>query len=147
MSCGTDISHAEKPEPNEVTPENAQERAARYGADEYGMRSYVMAFLYSGPNREGSAAYLDSIQREHLNNITRMASEGKLVLAGPFIDDQPLRGIYLFAVPTIEEAEALTLTDPAIKAGTLRMELRPWYGSAALLDVNGIHETLSQKGI
>ena len=47
------------------------------------------------------------------------------MLAGPFADDGVLRGIYVFDVATVAEAEALTKTDPAIQAGQLVMELHP----------------------
>jgi uncharacterized protein YciI len=80
-----------------------------------------------------------------MENIGRMAKEGKLVLAGPFLDDGQLRGIYIFNVETIAEAEALTNTDPAIKAGRLVMELHPWYGSAAVQEINGIHGRLMKS--
>ncbi len=76
-----------------------------------------------------------------------MAEEGTLVLAGPFLDSEEVRGIYIFDVETIEEAKALTETDPAIKAGSLNMELRPWYGTAALKEVTKIAKTLSKKSI
>ena len=119
----------------------------KFGADEYGMRQYVMAFLKRGPNRNQDSAEAAQLQKAHLDNITRMADEGKLVLAGPFMDDQEVRGIYVFNVSTIEEAKALTETDPAIKAGRLIMELHPWYGSAALMDVNRVHKRIQKKDI
>ena len=119
----------------------------KYGADKYGMKKYVMAFLKKGPNRDQPKAVKDSIQKAHLKNITRMAEEKKLVVAGPFLDDGEIRGIYIFNVSTIKEADELTKTDPAIQAGSLKMELRPWYGSAALLDIYEIHKSLSQKDI
>lgn len=121
--------------------------AAETGADEYGMRQYVMAFLKSGPNPSKTKKQADSLQRAHLDNIKRMATDGKLVMAGPFMDNQELRGIYIFAVESIEEAEELTRTDPAIQAGSLIMELRPWYGSAALIKINEIHSQLSKISI
>ncbi|GGQ07080.1 YciI family protein [Shewanella litoralis] len=65
-------------------------------------------------------------------------------MAGPFLTDGELRGIYIFDVETIEQAQQLTATDPAIKAGSLVMELVPWYGSAALMEVNAIHNTLAK---
>lgn len=96
--------------------------AAELGADEYGMRRYVMAFLKSGPNRSENKEEAAKLQRAHLDNITRMAEEGKLLVAGPFLDGGEIRGIYIFAVESVEEAEELTKTDPAIKAGTLVMD-------------------------
>ncbi len=121
-----------------------QAYADHLGADEYGMRSYVMALLKSGPNRDQDSATRSALQRAHLDNIKRLAEDGKLVVAGPFLDDSEIRGIYIFAVSTLEEAEELTLTDPAVKAGSLIMELHPWYGSAALMEVNEIHKQVAK---
>ncbi len=50
-------------------------------------------------------------------------------------------GIYIFNVETVKEAKKLTETDPVIIFGSLVMELKPWYGSAALMEVNEIHKT------
>lgn len=122
-------------------------RAAKLGADDYGMKQFVMAFLKRGPNRDFDSATSAQLQRAHLDNITRLAEEGKLVLAGPFLDREDIRGIYIFDVKTIEEAKILTETDPAIQAGSLEMELRPWYGSAALLEVNHIHRKIAKINI
>ena len=118
--------------------------AARLKADENGMRNYVMALLKAGPNRDRPRDEAQRLQAAHRANINRLAAEGKLVLAGPFADDGALRGIYVFDVSTVAEAEALTRTDPAIQAGQLVMELHPWYGSAALLMVNEIHAKLEK---
>ncbi len=87
--------------------------------------------------------------KAHLENIERMANEGTLVLAGPFPDDGPLRGNYAFKVATIEEARALTATDPAIQAGRLEMELElhPWYGSAALQDLTALHKRVQARSV
>jgi uncharacterized protein YciI len=133
-------------------PENVEEtatkfdslRAAKTGADDYGMKTYVMAFLKRGPNRDLPKDEANKLQAAHMANISRLAEAGKLVLAGPFLGDGDLRGIYIFDVKTIEEAEALTNSDPAIKAGSLVMELIPWYGSAALMEVPEIHEIISK---
>jgi uncharacterized protein len=118
--------------------------AAKLKADDIGMRTYVMALLKAGPSRDRPRDEAQRLQAAHRANINRLAAEGKLVLAGPFADDGVLRGIYVFDVPTVAEAEALTRTDPAIQAGQLVMELHPWYGSAALMMVNEIHAKLEK---
>lgn len=121
--------------------------AKKLGADKYGMKKYVMAFLKSGPNRLQDSAARAKLQMAHLKNITRLADEGKLVVAGPFLDDQPIKGIFIFNVESIDEAKKLTETDPAIKAGSLVMELHPFYCSAALMEVVKIHHTLESKSV
>jgi len=119
--------------------------AKKLGADEYGMKKYVMAFLKSGPVKITDSTERAKLQVAHLNNITRLANEGKLLVAGPFLDSQELRGIFIFNIESIEEAKTLTETDPAIKAGTLIMELHPWYGSAALVETAEIHKSVQKK--
>lgn len=119
--------------------------ASELGADDYGMRRYVMAFLTAGPNQDHSAEEAALIQRGHMDHIREMSAAGRLVMAGPFFDGGDLRGIFLFAVDSIEEAEALTAADPAVQAGRLAMELKPWYGSAGLMKLNDIHQRIARE--
>jgi uncharacterized protein YciI len=121
--------------------------AITYGADQFGMKKYIFAFSYRGLNRDRDSLEAAQLQQAHLENIGRLAEAGKLVLAGPFLGSDDLRGIYIFNVDNIAEAEALTNTDPAIKAGSLRMELREWYGSAALMGVNDLHKKVAKKAV
>jgi uncharacterized protein YciI len=118
--------------------------AAKLKADDNGMKTYVMAFLKAGPNRSRPPQEAQKLQAAHRANINRLAKEGKLVLAGPFADDGALRGIYIFDVATVAEAEALTKTDPAIQAGQLEMELHPWYGTAALMTIPDLHARIEK---
>ncbi len=124
-----------------------RELAEDLGADQYGMKKYVFTFLKKGTNRDLSEEEARELQIAHLNNINRMAEERKLIVAGPFLDDGDIRGIYIFDVETVEEAEELTKTDPAIQNGVLSMEFKEWYGSAALMVVNDLHKQLEQKNV
>ena len=119
--------------------------AAELGADNYGMHKYVLALLKAGPNRDQDKEAAAELQRAHMANIQRLAKEGVLILAGPFLDGGELRGIYVFDVDTVEEARKLTETDPAIRAGRLVMELHPWYGSAAVKTINDVHGKLAKQ--
>lgn len=118
--------------------------AKRLGADEMGMKTYVFAML-----KRGKIKFDDTKRQElingHLKNIGRLAEEGKLVLAGPFMDDADWRGIYIFNVKTVEEAQKLVETDPAINAGVFEFELHPWYGSATLTEIMKMHKTIQKK--
>src|SRR5436305_7795510 len=75
--------------------------AKKVGADEYGMKTYVMALLRSGNVTIKDSAERSRVQLAHLKNIQRLAAEGKLIVAGPFLDDQHLRGIFIFNVSTV----------------------------------------------
>ncbi len=121
--------------------------AKQLGADQYGMKQYVMVFLYSGDVRIEDEAKRSEIQKAHLKNITKLAEEKKLILAGPFLDNGEPRGIFILDVESLDEAKQLTESDPAVKAGILRMELKPWYGSAAVMMIPEIHSRLSKVNI
>jgi uncharacterized protein YciI len=129
-----------------VNPSYKAELAHQLGADDYGMKKYVMAFLKRGPTKL-SGEEAEQLQNAHLKNIIRLADEGKLVVAGPFRDDGEVRGIFILNAETVEEAKKLTESDPAVQRGTLQFELRPWYGSAALLEVNRLHKTIEKKSV
>ncbi len=123
-----------------------EELAKEVGADEYGMKQYVFCILKTGTNtkatQEESAAYF----KGHMDNINRLAKEGKLAVAGPFMkNDKNYRGIFVFNVVTVEEAKALVESDPAVTAKIFEYELTPWYASAALMKVSEIHETIAKS--
>jgi len=68
----------------------------------------------------------DELQKAHMANINRLAQTKKLVVAGPFGGNGSLRGIFVFRVDSLEEAKKLAETDPAVQAGRLAIEVRPW---------------------
>jgi len=68
----------------------------------------------------------EELQRAHLANIVRLAETKKLVVAGPFGDNTPLRGIFVFRVASLDEARELAATDPAVQAGRLKIDMHPW---------------------
>jgi len=126
MASGTCLAQSNNPQYD-------AQLAQKLGADEYGMKTYVMAFLKAGPNRIKDSVARNELQMAHLKNIMRLANEGKLVVAGPLQKNaKDYRGIFILNVKTIEVAKMLLETDPAIKSGLLDSEFYGWYGSAAL---------------
>jgi uncharacterized protein YciI len=97
------------------------------------MKTYYLGLIRKGPAwTPGDTPEIRALQEGHMANIRRLGAEGKLVLAGPFLDGGDLRGLFLFEVATLEEAKALCETDPAVKAGRLVVEVHPWLGPEGL---------------
>lgn len=69
---------------------------------------------------------VEKIQAGHMENIGRLAGEGKLVIAGPFTGGGTLRGIFVFRTAGLDEARELTASDPAVIAGRLAVTLCEW---------------------
>ena len=120
--------------------------AQRLGADEHGMRPYVLVILKTGPTPVPAGPERDAMFAGHFANMERLAKEGKLALAGPFSDDPAgWRGLFLLAVADVEEARRLTATDPVIVNGVMVAEYHPWFGSAAAMLIPEMHDTLAKK--
>lgn len=113
--------------------------AKSLGADERGMRQYVLVVLKTGPTPVAKGPERDAMFRGHFANIERLAGEGKLALAGPFDGKDGWRGLYVFAVKDIDEAKRLVATDPVVAKGEMVPEFHVLYGSAALMLVNPNH--------
>ncbi len=121
--------------------------ATKLGADEYGMKNYVFVILKTGPN-DGvvKGKERDVIFEGHMANIGRLAEAGQLALAGPYgKNDRQYRGLFIFNVATVDEAQKLVETDPAVKAGIFVAELTPWYGSASLMATPEIHKRIAKQ--
>lgn len=118
---------AEKPEYN-------QELAASLGADQYGMKPYTIVMLTTGTAKIEDKTQMSSLMKGHMENIGKLAKEGKIVVAGPFLEKnkENYRGMFIFNTKSKEEAEQWVKTDPAVQAGVFSYEVFPWYGSAAL---------------
>jgi len=129
----------------EAPPAFDEALAKRLGADEMGMRSYIFVLLKTGPNRMPDGPERQAMFRGHFENIRRLAKEGKLAVAGPFDGVDGWRGLFVFAVGSIDEARALVATDPVIANGEMVAEYHKLYGSAALMQVGDIHQRIARK--
>jgi uncharacterized protein YciI len=98
------------------------------------MKSYFLVILKTGTNTTTDKERIAESFRGHMDNINRLAKEGKLVVAGPLGENEnKYRGIFILNnLKSLEEAKELLQTDLAIKNRLLDYEIFTWYGSAAL---------------
>lgn len=66
------------------------------------------------------------LQAAHIAYGQQLRSEGTLVLNGPALDGGDLRGVGVFRVGSLAEAQALSDADPAVQARRLISEIHPW---------------------
>lgn len=143
MSFCVGAAVAADPAPPPLAPSFDATLARRTGADERGMRRYVLVILRTGPTRMPDREARDAMSAGHMANIQRLSKAGKLVLAGPFMQDPAgWRGLFVFAVDDIEAAKALVATDPVILHGEMVADYHPWYGSAATMLLPEWHDRL-----
>lgn len=159
LACAVPVLAQDAPEADEAGEKAQAEPAAppasfdqalaeRVGADDYGMRAYVLVILKSGPKRMPDGEARDAMFAGHFANMERLASEGKLALAGPFSEDPDgWRGLFVLATTDLDEARRLVGTDPVIVNGEMVAEYHRWYGSAATMLVNEWHGRVAKKAM
>lgn len=115
------------------------------GEGGYKMTTYVVGFLYRGPAwTPESTDEVKKLQEGHLAHISKMVESGKLILAGPFMDDGDLRGLFVFKLDgespgaMVARAEAMAAEDPMVKAGRLVVKFHPWYSAEGITIVRPV---------
>jgi uncharacterized protein len=126
FACGQDKTHEPREEQKADTTAAAPDTTKKKGIHEYEMKTFYMVFLNKGAKRDQDSATAAKLQEEHLAHLTKMANEGKLLIAGPFLDEGNTRGICIYDAASLEEAKGYAEADPAVKAGRLSVEVRPW---------------------
>ena len=92
------------------------------------MTKFYLTLLTKGAKvEEGSAADKQKLQLEHMWNVRRRLDDKSFATAGPFESAGDLRGIFVIAAKTADEAKAIAESDPSVKAGVLAIEIHPWW--------------------
>lgn len=127
-------------------PKYDEALAKKLGADNYGMKTYVLVMLKTGANTTATKKETDSLFKGHMSNMGILTKENKLIVAGPMAkNDKQYRGIFILNTKSIEEAKTWLATDPAINSKLLDFDIFNWYGSAALSEYLPFHDKV-QKG-
>lgn len=86
--------------------------------------NYVFVFLNKKENKaELPKEEVDKLMKGHMDNMGRLAKEGKLIAAGPF---EGGGGIFIFNTTSIDSANAWLKTDPGVQAKRWDVEVLPY---------------------
>jgi uncharacterized protein YciI len=110
----------------EVAPFAASSDAFHAWAQPFERETLYFGFLIRGPNRGQDATTAAELQKQHLAFMDGQHKEGRLVMAGPFLQEGTRRGIVVYRAGSLDEARSRASGDPMIKAGRLALELHPW---------------------
>jgi uncharacterized protein len=105
----------------------AQGLANKDSAEQTTVKQYFFVMLLKGPQRNQDSITSAGIQEGHMSNIRRLAKMGKILVAGPFGDEDKWRGLFIFDCKTRQEVEEYLKTDPAVVSGRLTFEIHPWW--------------------
>lgn len=127
-----------------ANPRYDSELAKKTGANEMGMRSFILVLLKSSGKPVPAGKERDEMFAGHFANMKKNAAEGKLVLAGPLDGVDGMRGLFVFAVENIDDAKKLTETDPVISKGEMVAHYHKFYGNAGIMLLNEMYEKITK---
>jgi hypothetical protein len=147
LLAGQEVAAQTPPAPQAAAPSQFDpELAKSVGANDMGMRGYVLVILKTGPTKVPAGPARDDMFKGHFANIERLAAEKKLVQAGPLDSVDGWRGLFVFATTSIDEAKTYVATDPVIVQGEMVAEYHKYFGTAALMLLNDMHAKVAKKG-
>ncbi|MBX3464941.1 MAG: hypothetical protein KF830_17370 [Planctomycetes bacterium] len=88
-------------------------------------QEFTLVYLRTGPTQGLDAEAQKEAFAGHFANMSRLAREGHLLLAGPFgrqRSSPDLRGVFVLATGDRAEAERLAGSDPCVRQGIFRLE-------------------------
>jgi len=88
--------------------------------------TYVVGIVKRGENWEQDSLRAFELQEKHLKFLDNLIANNKLIASGPLTSSSDARGLYVFKVKTIEEAQALTSKDEAMSSGWIAMDFHVW---------------------
>jgi uncharacterized protein YciI len=69
----------------------------------------------------------------HMAHIGKMAADGHLALAGPFMNNGFFRGVFIFKTADLETAKNVSSQDPVIRSGRMEINIYKWEIPAGIL--------------
>ena len=107
---------------------------------------YVLAFLKTGARAgELDVAAVATASTGHRAHIEKMGAEGRLLLAGPFGEpraQEDWRGIFVFDLSDVDQADELAQSDPSVVAGLFDVTVLPWRSD---VDLRPMRDELEQE--
>lgn len=88
--------------------------------------TYVIGIVKQGENWKKDSLRAFELQEQHLKFLDYLVANNKLIASGPLTTSSDARGLYIFRVKTIKEAEELTAKDQAMSEGWISMDFYVW---------------------
>ena len=96
-----------------------------------GFQTYLLGLMYRADGAIPAGETSESLQKGHLANLNRLWQDGLLLASGPIGDKGELRGVLIFQEDRAA-VERRVAEDPQVRAGRLRITLKPWMGPAEI---------------
>jgi uncharacterized protein YciI/uncharacterized protein YndB with AHSA1/START domain len=85
---------------------------------------YYAVIVRRGPNWKPIAEWSEAEFNGHRELMVQLNEAGRIVMAGPFTDNEG--GLTILRADSIDHARATAANDPLVKSGVLALDVHPW---------------------
>jgi uncharacterized protein YciI len=108
----------------------ASEARSRGQEPKYEMGTFYLCLLAKGPKfNPAETPQNASWGQGHTKHMLSLIESGRVAVAGPFTDDDRIRGVLVTTAASLDEARSWAEADPAVKAGHFAVEVLQWYAA------------------
>jgi uncharacterized protein YciI len=108
----------------------ASEARSRGQEPKFEMGTFYLCLLVKGPKfNPAETPQNASWGQGHIKHMLSLIESGRVVVAGPFTDDDRIRGVLVTTAASLDEARSWAEADPAVKAGHFAVEVLQWYAA------------------
>jgi len=87
---------------------------------------YFAVFHRPGPLWEQGVSFREQTHvGTHVGYMSQQAEQGRIVLGGPFLDEES-GGLMVMRAESLDEANTIAQNDPSVQIGFLTAHVRPW---------------------
>jgi uncharacterized protein YciI len=92
------------------------------------MTTFQLVFLKKNPDwKARSSTEVQSIEVAHQEFFDGLIQSDQVLVSGLVTDESDLRAIIVSSATTMQQAQSIVASDPAVKVGMLRAETYAWY--------------------
>jgi uncharacterized protein YciI len=110
----------------------ARSAASNEQEPKYEMGTFYVVMLIKPANFSAAQAPKDMIQ-EHFKHVLKLIADGKATVAGPFLDDTRVAGVFVLNASSAEEAKTIEEADPLVKSGGFKVEVLKWWAAKGIM--------------
>lgn len=98
------------------------------------MGTFYLCLLVKGPKFNPSeTAQTASWGAGHIKHVLGLIESGRVVIAGPFTDDDRIRAAMVMTATSADEARSWAEADPAVKAGHFAVDVMQWFAAKNIM--------------
>lgn len=118
--------------------------AQKLGANKYGLKKYTLCFLSKGKSKVLNAEDYRAIEEAHIDYIQALVAQKEIIMAGYFDGKDELLGFVVFNSLDTNYVRSLLAKDPKVAKELIFPVLKKWTSSAAIQELNQIHQRIEK---